>query len=179
MSDPRYTIARRTPATPDTVLGAIRDAVTAGRRGALPVARLKGTRGVGGKVRGERFTVWPDRIWEGDRTELAGMVLPTDDGGSDVRASVLEDRNAPTRTLVLLVSTVILALTGNAELAWVGACFTALAAITSFRSADGIRNHGEAAFLVEWLNAVLDRLDAPPVAPAEGEADPVPSASAS
>jgi hypothetical protein len=180
MSDPRYTVTRRFAATPEVVLAAIRDAVTAGRRGTLPVRRLKGTRGVGGKVRGERFTVWPDRIWEGDTIELAGMVIPTDAGGSEVRASVLDDRNAPTQVLVLLVSTVVLVLTGNVEIAWFGVCFTALAAINAFRSAKGAINHDEAAFLQAWLNAVLDPLAAsPPSDPARVDADPAATAASS
>ena len=180
MSVPRYTVTRRFAATPEVVLTAIRDSITAGSEGKLPVPRLKGTRGVGGKVRGERFTVWTDRIREGDTTDLAGTVISTNDGGSEVRASVMDSRNAPTHVLVLLVIAVILVLIGEGDVAWMAAGFAALAAINSFRSAKGAINHDEAAFLLAWLNAVLDPLDAwRPSHPARTDADQATTATSS
>lgn len=160
MTRPRYRLARRVPAPPDAVLAAIRDAIAGTRRGDIPPSLQRGVRGVRGKVRGQRFTVALDHSGEGaDPTDLAGMVVPADDGGSEVRASVMDGRSAPTAALVLLGIAGVLALAGMEDFAWVLAGFAVLIiVIATFRDAMGLIDRDQAAFLLQWLKAVLDRL---------------------
>jgi hypothetical protein len=67
---------------------------------------------------------------------------------------------------------------GNGGGAWMLAGFAAWAAIiTSFRQATGLINHGEAAFLLAWLNAVLDPLASPDPGATLNDLDHVSSAS--
>lgn len=101
MSDPRYHVARRMDVPPEAVLAAIHKALATGYRGDPPLRRPKGTRGVRGNVRGDRFTAWLDGVSERDDTRLLGMVHPAD-GGSDVRASVLDEPGAGGQVLALL-----------------------------------------------------------------------------
>jgi hypothetical protein len=160
MSGPEYRIARRIPAAPDAVLAAIRDAIARTQRRDIPPHLQRGVRGLRGKVRGQRFTVSLDHAGDGGgETDLVGTVVAADGGGSDVRASVLDSRNAPVEALVLLGIAGVLALTGNGGAAWMLVGFAALVAIiTTFRQATGRIEHEEAAFLLAWLNAVLDPL---------------------
>ena len=179
MSDAKYRLARRIPAPPDAVLAAIRDALSGTQRRHIPPPLQKGVGGMRGKVRGQRFTVGLEHTGEGaEATDLVGMVVPAYGGGSDVRASVLDSRNAPVEALVLLGIAAVLALTGNGGAAWMLVGFAALVAIiATFRDATGLTNHDESAFLLNWLNAVLDPLASPdPGATLDG-ADRVSSAS--
>jgi hypothetical protein len=179
MSAPKYRLARRISAPPDAVLAAIRDALAGTQRRDLPPHLQKGVGGLRGKVRGQRFTVGLKHTGEGgEATDLVGMVVPADDGGSDVRASVLDSRNAPVEALMLLGIAGILALTGNGGAAWMLVGFAALVAIiTTFRQATGLIDHEEAAFLLEWLNAVLDPLASPDPGATLDDLDRVSSAS--
>lgn len=168
MSDPRYHVARRVDAPPDAVLAAIRDALATGWRGDPPLRHPKGTRGVRGKVRDERFTAWLDGVSERDDTRLLGTVHPAD-GGSDVRASVLDEPGANTAVVVLLGLAAIAALAGIGGAWWI-AGFAALGGIvTAVRRASGAINHREAAFLRDWLNAVLDRVQSSSPMPASND----------
>lgn len=179
MSDPRYLLARRISAPLGAVLADIRDAVARTHRRELPPHLQKGVAGMRGMVRGQRFTVGLEHTGEGvERTDLVGMVVPADGGGSDVRASVLDSRNAPVEALVLLGIAGLLALTGNGGAAWMLVGFAALVAIiTTFRQATGLIDHEEAAFLLDWLNAVLDPLASPDPGSARDDADRVSSTS--
>lgn len=161
--DPEYRLARRISAPPDAVLAAIRAAVDGTQRHDLPAPLQKGVRGMRGKVRGQRFTIGLEHTGEGpEETDLVGMVVPAKDGGSDVRASVMDSHGAPTHALVLLGIAGIFALAGSSGVAWMLAGFAALiAVIATFRDATGLINHDEAAFLMDWLNAVLDPLASP------------------
>lgn len=156
MTRPTYRLERHVPAPPDAVLAAIRDAVARTERRRIPPGLQRGVRGLRGKARGPRFTVSLDHT-EGGDTELVGTVVGADGGGSEVRASVLDSRHAPVEALVLLGIATILAVTGNGGAAWMMAGFAALVAIiTTFRRATGRMDHAEAAFLLEWLDGVLD-----------------------
>ena len=160
MRHPQYRLARRIPAPPDAVLAAIRNAIAGTRRRDIPPHLQKGVSGVRGKVRGPRFTVGLEQAGEsGDATDLVGMVVAADDGGSDVRASVMDSRGAPVHALVLLAVAAILVLTGSSGVAWMLAGFAALVAtVATIRNAKGLINDDEAAFLLAWLNGVLDPL---------------------
>lgn len=93
MSRPEYRVDRRVGAAPETVLAMIRDAAATTRRTALPPPVRKGGRGLRARVRGERFTVWVDEIFEGDGEDLHGWVLPDGDGTARVQASMQVERN--------------------------------------------------------------------------------------
>jgi hypothetical protein len=183
MSDPRYRVARHVPAPPDAVLAAIRDALATARRSDIPAQVRKGVRGLVGKVRGERFTIWLDDSSEGGRTELVGMVVAAEGGGSDVRASAVQDHDAGPTAMVVFGIAGVLAWAGSGDVAWVAAGFGVLLAVTAaIRSRTGITSHDEAAFLLQWLQTALDPLDpldTPSAAPAPDDADPRPSAVAS
>jgi hypothetical protein len=160
---PEYRVARHISAPPDAVLAAIRDAIDGTKRGDIPPHLQRGVRGMGGMVSGTRFTVGLDHVGEGGdhETDLVGMVLPREDGGSDVRASVLDSHGAPIAVLVLLGIAGVFALLGIGAFAWVAVGFAALIALAAtFRDATGFIDHDEAAFLVEWLNGVLHPLAA-------------------
>lgn len=173
MSDPRYRLARHVPAPPDAVLAAIQGAIADTRRSDIPAPVRKGVRGVVGKVRGERFTIWLDHSSEGGVTELIGMVVAAEGGGSDVRASAAQDRTAGPAALVAFGVAGVLAWTGNGEIAWVAAGFGAILLIeAAIRSKTGITSYDEAAFLLQWLQAALDPLAPPATAPAPDGADP-------
>ncbi|HEX6368668.1 MAG TPA: hypothetical protein VF006_07045 [Longimicrobium sp.] len=164
MTHPQYRLARRIPTPPDAVLAALRAAVAATQRRDIPPPLRKGVRGMRGKVRGQRFTVALEYAGEGGPgTNLVGMVVPVEGGGSEVRASARDGWGAPNEALVLLGGAGVLALTGNGGVAWMLAGVAALVAIiTTFRQATGLIHHDEAAFLLDWLNAVLG-----PPAPAD------------
>lgn len=181
MSDPRYRVARHVPAPPDIVLAAIQGAIAGARRSDIPAPVRRGVRGLVGKVRGERFTLWLDHSSEGgSQTELIGMVVAAEGGGSDVRASAAQDRNAGPAALVAFGVAGVLAATGNGDIAWVAAGFGAILLIAAaIRSRTGITSHDEAAFLLQWLQAALDPLAAPTPAPAQEDADPRSSTTAS
>ncbi|HEY0020332.1 MAG TPA: hypothetical protein VGC13_28805 [Longimicrobium sp.] len=180
MSDPRYRVARHVPAPPDEVLAAIQGSIADARRSDIPAQVRKGVRGLVGKVRGERFSIWLDRIWEGDQTELVGMVVAAEGGGSDVQASAVQDHNAGPTALVVFGIAGVLAWTGNGGVAWVAAGFGVLLVVTAaIRSTTGITSHDEAAFLLQWLQTALDPLAPPATASAPDAADPESSTAAS
>jgi hypothetical protein len=180
MSDPRYRLARHVPAPPGEVLAAIQGAIADARRSDIPAHVRKGVRGLVGKVRRERFTIWLDHSSEGGGTELIGMVVAAEGGGSDVRASATQDRTAGPSSLIAFGVAGVLVATGNGDIAWVAAGFGAILLIeAAIRSRTGITSHDEAAFLLQWLQAALDPLAAPTAAPAPEDADPRSSAAAS
>lgn len=161
MSDPRYHVGRRVDAPAEVVLAALTRSLRTARRD-LPLHRPKGVYGVGGRVRGDRFTVWPDRLMEGVDTQLVGMVRACDDGGSDVRASVLDEPGAGGLVLVLLALAAVAAVAGVGGAWWIAGGAAVVGGITAIRRAAGALNHAEAAFLRDWLNAVLADVQASP-----------------
>ncbi|HST62434.1 MAG TPA: hypothetical protein VLK84_27265 [Longimicrobium sp.] len=170
MSRPEYVIDRRVGAAPETVLAMIRDAAATTRRTALPPPVRKGARGLRARVRDERFTVWVDQIFEGDGTDLHGWVLPDGEGAARVQASVQIERNAGTVVLGLLALAAVLVLAGGQD-GWLIAGFAVvMGSIWGIRRAGGFMNHHHAAFLVQWLNGVLDGL--PSASPAPPNANP-------
>jgi hypothetical protein len=180
MSDPRYRIARHVAAPPDAVLAALQRAIADARRSDIPAQLRKGVRRMVGKVRGERFTIWLDDSSEGGRTELVGMVVAAESGGSDVRASAVQDHNAGTTAMVVFGIAGVLAWAGSGDAAWVAAGFGVLLAVTAaIRSRIGITRHDEAAFLLQWLQGALDPFDSPSAARALEDADPRPATAAS
>jgi hypothetical protein len=162
MKHPQYRVALRVPAPPDAVLVAIRRAFERTPRRDIPPRLQRGVHGLQGKVRGPRFTVFLEHSGDtGHHTDLVGMVLPSEDGGSDVRASVLDSHGAPADVLVLLGIAGVFALLGMGVFAWVTGGFAVMTAvIATVRDATGLIDHDEAAFLVEWLNAALAPLGA-------------------
>lgn len=174
MSHPQYRLARRVPAPPDAVLAAIRRSITRTQRRDLPPQLQKGVSGLSGKVRGQRFTVGLDHTGEGGNpTELVGMVVPAEEGGSEVRASVLDSHGAPTLELVLFGIAGFFAVLGIEVFAWTATGFAALALVTTIvRDAAGLIDHETAAFLLQWLNGVLDPLDTARADAHPGAADP-------
>lgn len=161
MSDPRYHVARRVDAPAEVVLAALTRSLRTARRD-LPLHRPKGVYGARGRLRGDRFTVWPDRLLEGVDTQLAGVVRACDDGGSDVRASVLDEPGAGGLVLVLLALAAVAAVAGIGGAWWLVGVAAVVGIITAVRRAAGAIDHAEAAFLRDWLNAVLDDVQASP-----------------
>jgi hypothetical protein len=179
MSRTHYRVDRRVGAAPERVLEMIRDAAPTTRWTALPPPVRKGSRGLRARVRGERFTVWVDEIFEGDGEDLHGQVLPDGDGTARVLASIQVERNAGAGVLLLLVLAGIVVLTGGPD-AWIFVGFAAVVGVFSaIRRAGGITNHDRAAFLVQWLDGVLDHLPAAPPSPPDahpatvGAAEPI------
>lgn len=156
-------------APPDAVLGAVRDALATGHQGNPARRRPRGAQGARGRVRGYGFTVWISGGPEGDGTRLSGTVHPVEGGGSDVRASVLARQGAATDVLVALGMAVVAVIAGI-QRNWLIAGFAAASGIVAaVRRAAGAMNHDEAAFLREWVNAVLDRVEAPGAAPSAND----------
>lgn len=161
MSDPRYRMDRPVAAPPDAVLAAIHAAALKTNRSTIP-ASIRGVRGMRATVRGQRFTVALDEIYEGDVTDLHGWVVPAGEHGWRVQASVADDRNAGAVVAGLLVVAAAMVLLG-ADGAWWFVGFVAVIGISAaLRRAAAAMDHTRAAFLVAWLNRVLDGMDAPP-----------------
>lgn len=158
MSDPRYRVARHLSAPPDAVRAALAAALDDAGGGAALLRPPRGVRGVRGRVRGDRFNLWPNQRLEGDETELAGMIVPAADGGSQVRASVRDSPTAAGIALGMMGVGAVIGITAG-PVGWLLAGLGAASGIvTGLRRAAGAINHGEAAYLVAWLNAVLDPL---------------------
>jgi hypothetical protein len=175
MSDPRHRVDRTVPAPPEAVLAAIRAAIPATRTSHIPpelrrhlIPTLRGS------VRGDRFTLGLDQRHEGDTADLAGQVVAAEGGGSRVRASVDAGRGTPALLLGGLVLAVVLLATGRAE---VGTVLLLLAFVAAAAAPRGSANPAEAAFLVSWLNGVLDGLaaDPPGPAPVQPKGEPPPA----
>lgn len=163
MSDPRYRVERRLEAPPDAVLAAIRQALTATRTADIPPHLRRTTiTGIAGGVRGPRFRVGFTQWAEGDVTEVVGHVVPADDGGSLVQASVADDRNAPAFIAVTLGIVLLVALAGGQAAAWIAGVAAVVGIMAWVRRAMGGVNHDEARFLVAWLEGVLDRFPPSP-----------------
>jgi hypothetical protein len=159
MSDSRYTLDRVVAAPPETVLAAIRHAIPATGRSAVPSELRKRTViGVSGRVRGDRFTVGMKQTSEGGSTGMVGQVV-ADEGGCRVRATVEDDRHGPAIALICFAIAAVFAMRGDGGSAWAAAFFGAVIGIvTGVRRASGAINHAEARFLIAWLEGVLDRV---------------------
>jgi hypothetical protein len=172
MRNAEYRVERRVQAPPEAVLAAIQDAA---RRGEIHARLPRGTRGVGGRVRGEHFTVVLGPRDEDPVTELVGMVVRAAGGGSVVRASVQYDRNAAPTDLAVMGLAVVAAGTGVAGGWWLAAFASLFAMPSIIRDAAGVMGHDQARFVVAWLDHVLARFHAAPE-PEPRTRDPAPRA---
>lgn len=165
MTKPRYLVDRRVGAAPEKVLATIREKAGSARRSTLPLPLRREMRGLRGKVRGQRFTIRFDEIFDGDGTDLHGWVLPDGDGRARVHARVEGGRHTGIAVLGLLVLAGVVTLRGGKDGWMIAALAAALGIISMVRRAGGFMNHEQAAYLTRWLNGVLDGLPAASPAP--------------
>jgi hypothetical protein len=165
MGHPDYTLDRKVAAAPEAVLEAIRAAVAATRLTDLPPKVRKGARGLRGTVRRTRFKLWIEETFEGGMTDVRGWVLPDGSGGSRVRADADDNRFAGAAAGLLMAIALLCWLAGFRG-AGLAALLGIILAVAAFiRRANGSIDHAHAAFLLVWLNGVLDRF--PPADPVE------------
>jgi hypothetical protein len=176
MSKPRYIVDRRVGAPPEKVLATIGEKAGSARRSTLPLPLRREMRGLRGKVRGQRFTVRFDEIFDGDGTDLHGWVLPDGDGQARVHARVQGGRHTGVAVLGLLALAGVVTLRGARDGWMIAALAAALWIISTVRRAGGFMNHEQAAYLSRWLHGVLDGLPAaspaPPASTGSGAAAP-------
>lgn len=164
MTNAEYRVERRVQAPPEVVLATILDAA---RRGQIHARLPRGTHGVGGKVRGERFSVVLASRDEGPMTVLVGMVAPAE-GGSVVRASVQYDRNAAPMGLALFGLAGVAAVAGVGGAWWIAVVAGLIAVPAIIGDAAGVMDHDQARFLVAWLDHALARYPTAPDPAASG-----------
>lgn len=165
MSRREYIVDRRVGASPDKVLARIGEKARSVPRSSLPHTVRRGARGLRGKVRGQRFTVWVDEVFDGDGTDLHGWVLPDGEGRARVHARVQSERRTWMFVLGLLVLAGVVTLTGGEDGWMIAAGAAVLWIVSAARRAGGFMNHEHADFLLRWLNGVLDELPAASPAP--------------
>jgi hypothetical protein len=165
MRNAEYRVEHRVQAPPDAVLAAILDAA---RRGKTHAHLPRGTQGVSGKVRGERFSVVLVPRDERPMTVLVGMVAPAEDGGSVVRASVQYDRYAAPMGLALFGLAGVAAVAGVGGAWWIAAVAGLIAVPAIISDAAGVMDDDQARYLVAWLDHVLARFPTAPDAAASG-----------
>lgn len=159
MRDPRYRIERRTQAPPDAVLAAIRHAAATAEWSDLPATLQKRTGGLRGGVRGNDFVLWFE-VGDSQQTELRGKVVAAPGGGSSEVLAFAEDGRNQGVILVLLVGmAVVVAIAGGGIEWWALVFAIVIALVAAVRRGMGIINHAQAAYHLEWLNGVLDRVE--------------------
>lgn len=160
MTRPVYKVDRRVAAPPETVLTAIRDGIRATRTSDIP-RELRETfvPVLRGKVSRQRFAIHLDGMDERSH-DLAGYVLPAEDGGSRVVADVGVGRPPERMPLALLAVAAVMAVAGLEG--WV--TLAVVAAVAWLAGVAGKRfarvPAREAEFLLSWLDRVLDGLPA-------------------